>query len=310
VTVRQVADGSGEPTPEVAKHSQSTNIRHAKVSHRRRRTTLVQVARFALVAGVACIWMVPIVAIVFTSLKTQGEVFTGSALQLPVKPALTNFPAAWNTATLGEFGFRSLMITLVKVPVGLICSTMAAFAFSRYRFGWVRPLYFVVIAGSMIPLQIALIPLFGMLLDLHLLNTYLGLFLVFQAFGIPFEVLLLTAFFNQVPRAFDEAARLDGASAFGVLFRVILPLSLPILAAVFIFDFIGTFNELSISLVVLQTNDMWTVPLGMLSFQNGYGNNYTLVSAAVIMSSVPSIIVYVLFQRYFVSGLAQGGLHG
>lgn len=282
----------------------------ARLSGRRARTTVIQIARFVVVGGVACIWMVPIVAVVFTAFKSEGEVFSTSALQPPTQLMLSNFPTAWNWAHMGDYGLRSLLITLIKVPIGIFFSTMAAFAFSRYKFGWVRPLYFVVIAGSMIPLQIALIPLFGMLLDMHLLNTFPGLFLVFQAFGIPFEVLLLTGFFNQVPREFDEAARLDGASAFGVLFRVIVPLSLPILAALFIFDFVGTFNELAISLVVLQTSNMWTIPLGMLSFQQGYGNNYTLVSAAVMMASVPSIIVYVLFQRYFVSGLAQGGLHG
>jgi raffinose/stachyose/melibiose transport system permease protein len=277
---------------------------------RRVRPSFVDVARFLLVLGVACIWMIPIVAIVFTALKSQGEIFTGSPLDPPLHPMLSNFPAAWKTAKLGDYGLRSLAIVLTKVPIGIVLSSMAAFALSRYRFRWVRPLYFVIIAGAMIPLQIALIPLFGMLLDLHLLNTFPGLFLVFQAFGIPFEILLLTAFFNQIPREFDEAARIDGASGFAVLFRIILPLSLPILAALFIFDFVGTYNELSISLVVLQTNDKWTVPLGLLSFQQGFGNNYTVMSAGVIIASVPAVIVYVLFQRYFVSGLAQGGIRG
>jgi len=146
--------------------------------------------------------------------------------------------------------------------------------------------------------------------NLHLLDTYVGLLLVYLAFGFPIEVLLLRSFFNQVPRELDEAARVDGLGAFGRLFRIFLPLSKPILAALFILDFVSTWNEFQIALVLMQSRNMFTLPLGLLQFQEGYGGQFPLMASAVLMASAPAIIVYVFLQRYFVAGLTAGAVRG
>ena len=122
------------------------------------------------------------------------------------------------------------------------------------------------------------------MLNFHLLNSYVGLLLVYLAFGFPIEVLLLRAFFNQIPGEIDEAARVDGLSPFGRLFRIVLPLSKPILAALFILDFVATWNEFQIALVLMQTRTRFTLPLGLLQFQQGYGGQFPLMAAAVIMA--------------------------
>jgi len=256
------------------------------------------------------LWVLPLIAIVFTALKPASAAFTSSPLSLPTHPSLANFSQAWSEGDLGAFGLRSLIITLVKVPLGIVMSTMAAFAFSRYRFRGRSPVFFFLVAGAMIPLQIVLIPLFGFMLSLHLLNSYIGLLLVYLAFGFPIEVLLLRSFFNQIPRDLDDSAHVDGLGGFGTLFRIILPLSKPILAALFILDFVSTWNEFQIALVLLQTRSMYTLPLGLLQFQQGYGGQFTLMAAAVVMASAPAILVYVFLQRYFVSGLTAGAIKG
>jgi len=265
---------------------------------------------FLLVSLVAVIWLVPLVAVIFTALKGPADMFVSSPLSPPPHIRLENFGDAWNMANFGSYGVRSIIIAIIKVPLNLVLSSMAAFAFSRYHFPFKNAIFFVLVAGAMIPLQIALIPLFGMLLSLNLLNTYPGLLLVYMAFGFPVEVFLLRSFFHQIPPELDEAARMDGASGFRILAQIIMPLSLPILAALFILDFVATFNEFQIALVLLQTNDTWTLPLGMLSFQQGHGGEFTLMAAAVVMASLPALLVYVLFQRFFVSGLTQGAIRG
>ena len=260
---------------------------------------------------VACLlWVLPLVAIVLTALKPASAAFTSSPLSVPAHPSFGNFTQAWSQGNLGAFGLRSLVITLVKVPLGILMSTMAAFAFSRYRFRGRSAVFFFLVAGAMIPLQIVLIPLFGFMLSLHLLNSYIGLLLVYLAFGFPIEVLLLRSFFNQIPRDLDDSAHVDGLGGFGTLFRIVLPLSKPILAALFILDFVSTWNEFQIALVLLQTRSKYTLPLGLLQFQQGYGGQSTLMAAAVVMASAPAVLVYVFLQRYFVSGLTAGAIKG
>jgi raffinose/stachyose/melibiose transport system permease protein len=168
----------------------------------------------------------------------------------------------------------------------------------------------VIVMGAMIPVQVALAPLFRLVLNLGLINQYLGILLPYIAFGVPFQVFLLTAYFKAIPRELDEAARIDGASAWGIFRRVIIPLSVPALAALFVLDFVSTWNEFGIALVILQRQDMWTVPLSLQNFKGQFGNNYVEMNAAIFMSIIPVMVVYLLLQRYFVSGLTTGAVKG
>ena len=303
---------SGPGTLSTTPHSRASTATGAARNRRtkhlgaRRRSWAV----FAALIVATLLWVLPLVAIVFTALKPAADAFTSSPLSLPTHPSLNNFTQAWSQGNLGAFGLRSLVITLVKVPLGILMAAMAAFAFSRYRFRGRSAVFFFLVAGAMIPLQIALIPLFGFMLQIHLLNSYIGLLLVYLAFGFPIEVLLLRSFFNQIPRELDDSAHVDGLGGVGTLFRIILPLSKPILAALFILDFVSTWNEFQIALVLLQTRSMYTLPLGLLQFQQGYGGQFTLMAAAVVMASAPAILVYVFLQRYFVSGLTAGAIKG
>ncbi len=135
--------------------------------------------------------------------------------------------------------------------------------------------------------------------------------LPYIAFGLPYHVFLFAGFFAQPsPVSLDEAATLDGCSLFGLFWRIILPLSLPILAAVFILDFVSTWNEFAIALVILQDASTWTVPLGLMAFKGQFATNYGALNAAIIIAIVPVVIVYLMFQKYFVSGLTAGAVKG
>ncbi|WP_343417820.1 carbohydrate ABC transporter permease [Candidatus Flexifilum breve] len=134
--------------------------------------------------------------------------------------------------------------------------------------------------------------------------------LPYIAFGVPYQVFLLNGFFKSIPRELDEAARIDGCTNFVLFWRVILPIAIPALAALTILDFVATWNEFAIALVILQSKDMWTIPLSFGAFQGQFSSNYQLLNAAVVTSILPVLIVYLIFQRYFVSGLATGALKG
>lgn len=270
----------------------------------------VKVVLWITLLAVSLIWIAPVLFIFLTALKTRPDLIATGTFGLPTEIAWQNFPDAWEEANLSTTMVNSLIISFLKVPLGIFVSSLAAFALTRLRVPLGRVFLAVIIMGAMIPVQVALAPLFRLILGLGLLNQYVGILLPYIAFGVPFQVFLLTAFFKSVPRELDEAARIDGASSWGIYWRVIIPLSLPALAALFVLDFVATWNEFGIALVILQRQDMWTVPLSLQAFTGQFGNNYTELNAAIFMSIIPVIIVYLLLQRYFVAGLTTGAVKG
>jgi raffinose/stachyose/melibiose transport system permease protein len=261
-----------------------------------------------LIAAVA--WMIPLLFMIFTSLKSRRDLVQGGPFDPPSALAWDNFRNAWETGQFSTYGVNSLLIAFVKVPAGIFVAALAAFALSRLRFRYQKALLLLFVMGTMIPIQVALGPIFRLVLDAGLLDTYLGLLLPYIAFGLPYQIFLLYGFFKQLPRELDESAAIDGASKFGLYFRIVLPLSLPILAALFILDFVATWNEFAIALVILTSSDSWTVPLGLMGFRGQFGTDYGALNAAILISIIPVVLVYLLFQRYFVSGLTAGAVKG
>ena len=283
------------------------------VTAKRRRGTREKYRRLGLwliLAVIAAIWLLPLIFVVFTSLKSRQELLTGSPFLPPKSLTLENFGAAWRRGHLASFGLNSLIIALIKVPLGLLISSLAAFALTRLRFRFQKALVLLILVGALLPVQIALSPLFTMMLKAGLLNHFAGVLLPYVAFGIPYQVFLLRGFFASLPRELDEAAAIDGCSAFRFYWKVVLPLSLPALSALFILDFVGTWNEFSIALVMLQAKSSWTLPLALQSFQGLYGNNYNQLTAAILISVLPVVVVYLLFQRFFIAGLTAGAVKG
>jgi raffinose/stachyose/melibiose transport system permease protein len=256
------------------------------------------------------VWLFPLVVVVITSLKTAGGMTTSKPLALDSSPQFGNYATAWRDAHMGSYMLNSLLICVIKVPLGLVISAMTAFGLSRFRFRLRRTLFLLVVAGSMIPLQIPLISLFTTLLKVNLLNTYTGLILPYLAFGLPFQVIFLTTFFDQVPKEIEDAAKIDGCRPWRYLVSVLIPLCRPIIASLLILDLVGTFNEFSVALTVLQDNRLWTVPLGLIGFQGTYSSQYTLISAAVVMAVLPILVIYLTLQRYFERGFVSGAVTG
>jgi raffinose/stachyose/melibiose transport system permease protein len=258
----------------------------------------------------ALIWITPFFFMFITSVKSSADIANNAAWSLPTVWQWNNYSDAANVGQLWTSGLNSLIIAVIKVPLGLFISALAAFAMSRLRFRWQKVLLGVVALGSLIPVQVALGPLFSTMLNLGLLNTKVGLILPYLAFGIPYQIFILYGFFKAIPEELDEAARIDGASNWRLFWQVILPLAKPALAALFILDFVATWNEYPMALTLMQTQDQFTIPLGITNFQTQYGSNYGQMNAYIIMSILPVLIVYLMFQRYFVRGALAGAVKG
>ncbi|MFV0358437.1 carbohydrate ABC transporter permease [Tropicimonas sp.] len=258
----------------------------------------------------AAIWIAPCVFIVFTSLKSVSEVMSSGAFSPPADPLPQNYVSAWDRGGFSRAFFNSALVSVVKVPLGLALSAVAAYALARMRNRYNKGLFLFFLFGTMIPFQVMLAPLFTLVNSFGLIDTYVGLLLPYLAFGVPFQVFILHSFFRAVPKEMSEAALIDGATHFTTFRRIFLPVMVPILAALFIIDFVSTWNEFAMALVIMQDKSMWTLPLGLMSFQGQFSNDYGQLNAAIVITVLPAVIVYLIFQRYFVSGLAAGAVKG
>ena len=259
---------------------------------------------------VAVIWIAPVVFIIFTSLKSTAEVMDSSAFAPPQVLATDNYSEAWERGRFGITVVNSAIISFIKVPLGLAVSSMAAYVLARMRVPGGKLVFLAVVFGTMIPFQVMLAPIFGVVNAFGLIDTYPGVILPYIAFGVPSQVFILSGFFKAVPKELSEAARIDGASHFTIYRRIFLPISMPALAALFIIDFVNTWNEFAMALVLLQDRNMWTLPLGLMSFQGQFSRDYGQLNAAIVMTVLPAVLVYMIFQRYFVSGLTSGAVKG
>lgn len=258
----------------------------------------------------AVIWIAPFAFIVFTSLKGNGEIMSTGPFALPTELRPDNYDVAWNRGGFSRSFFNSVFVSAVKVPLGIALSAIAAYALAKMPGRFNRLVFLLIVFGTMIPFQVMLAPIFTLVNKMGLVDSYAGLILPYLAFGVPFQVFILHSFFRGVPKELSEAALIDGAGHFTIFRRIFLPISLPILAALFILDFVATWNEFAMALVIMQDQSKWTLPLGLMSFQGQFSNEYGQLNAAIVITVLPAVLVYLIFQRYFVSGLAAGAVKG
>lgn len=268
----------------------------------------VLVVLWVLLIGFAAVWVAPFVFIVFTSLKSKAAVMATGAFMPPLSLDWENYAEAWARGNFTTTLFNSVLITFIKVPLGVFISAMAAYALSRIEFKGKKILFLGIIFGAMIPFQVMLAPIFQVMNSFNLINTYPGIIFAYLAFGVPYQIFILYGFFRQVPKELSDAALIDGASHFTIFRRIFLPVSIPALAALVILDFVATWNEFAMALVILLDPSMWTLPLGLMSFQTQFSSDFGPLNAAIIMTVLPAVIVYLIFQRYFVSGLTMGAV--
>ncbi len=247
--------------------------------------------------------------VVLSAFKSKREVLR-SGLNPPAELKWENFRTAWEIGRLGEYILNSAAAVSISVLLILLVSTPAAYVLSRARFNGRESLTNLFIIGMGIPIPMLFIPIFGILAYLRLSDSLTGLTLVFVAISIPFTVYLLTGFFASLPSEIEAAALLDGCSDFQAFLHVMLPIALPGVATAAIFNFIWLWNEYQLSLVILNSPDNRTLPLGLYSLQNAmqYTSDWPGLFAGVSIVMIPTIIVYGVLSEKMISGMTMGAV--
>lgn len=266
---------------------------------------LKSTARYIVLILLAIFWLIPIITLILTAIKAKSDFISGLGLfEMPEKIAWDNFYNAMTQGRLFSYMKNDLIICLMKVPLGIFLSSMAAYALTRLKLKHATGWFVFLLLGMMLPMQIALVPISIIYNRLNLINTYFGLFYVYIGFGVSFMILIMHGFMKGIDFAIDEAAYIDGANKWQSFIRIILPICKPAIATLFITDFLSTWNEYLLASVIINDNKLKTVPTGLLTFVGEHGTDYGYLCAGVLISVIPVMVVYLIFQRYFVEGMA------
>ena len=254
---------------------------------------------------ITIIWLTPVITLILTSIKSRQDFYSNISLfELPEKIAWSNFTNAVIQGRLFLYMKNDLIISCLKVPAGIFVEAMAAFAITRLKVKRPTMIFVFFLIGMMLPHQIALVPLNVAYSRLHLMNTYFGLFYAYIGFGISYGILILRGFFRGIPKEMDEAAMMDGCTKWGLFSKIIRPMAKPAVSTLMIMDFLSTWNEYLVGSVIINRNEMKTVPVGLMTFVGENGTDYGYLCAGVLVSIIPVIIVYLIFQRNFVEGMS------
>jgi multiple sugar transport system permease protein len=265
-------------------------------------------ARHLALVPLSAIMLLPLVWMLVTSVETLAQTRHFPPTLIPSGIHWRNFPDAWNQAPFGRFFVNSLVVTGSAVLGNLVMCSLAGYAFARIRFLGRELLFVALLATLMVPFQVIMIPTFLIVQHLGLVDS-LGA-LIAPNLVTPFGIFLLRQFFRTLPVELEEAARIDGCSRLGVLFRVVLPLSTPALATLGIVTFLWTWNDFLWPLIVITSTNQSTVQLGLASFQGAHITKWNLLMAGNVMALAPMLIVFVVAQRWFVRSLAATGIKG
>ena len=283
----------------LAATAETANVR------RRRRLDWTTVASYALLFVLAVIYLGPMLMLVNTALKTSPE-FAKDPVALTTTFSVENFAEAWDKADFPRYLVNTVMYAVIATTVYLAAAFPLSVAIAR-RFvrGW-NGLYLLFVIALFLP--IALIPQFQLILNLHLYNTQVGYILLFLT--NPIGVLILVGYIRTIPRELDEAAALEGSGYLRYLVRIVLPLTKPALATVAILHAIGVWNELVLANIYLTNQAYFPITRGLIVFTGIYGNDWPLLSAAVLMLAAPMVVLYLFLQRYIIGGFTAGSLRG
>jgi alpha-glucoside transport system permease protein len=259
---------------------------------------------------VAVIWLAPTIGLLVTSFRPRSDIQSTGWWETLSTLRLTADNYAEVLGAQGMVGafFNSLIITIPATLLPLAIGCLAAYAFAWMDFPFRDTLFLITVALLMVPLQVAFIPVLQLMKPFGLTNGYIGLWLAHTAFGLPFGIFLLRNFFITLPKDLVEAARIDGASQFGVFRTIIVPLSVPAIAAWGIFQFLGVWNDLLVSLIFAQNRSTFPITRQILTLLGTYGSEWHILAASAFVLMAAPLLVFFALQRYFVQGLLAGSV--
>lgn len=255
--------------------------------------------------------ILPMIWVLVSSFKTSKEIFFSPWLP-PAQMMWENFERAWSKASMGLYFFNTLAVLIPSIFFTLLFSAMAGYVLARFVFPGNRAIFFMFTGGMLFPVVLALVPLFFLLQSIALLDTHIGLILVYVAYSLPFTVFFMTGFFKTLPSELLEAAVIDGANQYQLFFQIVIPLAKNGLVSMGIFNFLGQWNQYILPLVLLTSRQKYVLSQGLafLQHQQRYQSDWSGLFAAVTIVMLPTMIVYTIFQNQIQRGLTIGALKG
>ncbi|MBS4194322.1 carbohydrate ABC transporter permease [Lederbergia citri] len=252
----------------------------------------------------------PLYWIFITSLKSQKDIFTVPIQYWPENISFENYINMFEFSNFQIYIINSLVVSVVAGFFTLVISIFSGYVLARYQFKGKSQVILAFFVTQMIPIFIALAPLYSLMSKMHLLNKLTSLLLIYTVMMIPFCTIMMRGFFERIPASLEEAAMIDGCNKLQALFKVIIPVMLPGIAATFIFAFVQCWNELFLAIMFIDDESAKTIPVAMNSFITKFDIDWGAMSAATIISVIPTLVLFAFFQKYIVEGATQGSVKG
>ncbi len=294
-----VAPGSLDDKGSPAGRSSATRARGPRSG------PLARVLTGLVLWGYAAVAVVPLLVMVVNSLRPTQDLFT-EPLAVPWPLTLEAYGRAWTEGSFGTYFTNSLAITVGAVLLSTAVSTLAAYGLARGRSRALQGIEALFLSGLMLPIHLAILPIFFLLEGFGLVDSQIGLTLVYAAAGVPFSTFVLTVFFRQLPVELEEAARIDGAGPLATFWRVLLPLVRPALATVIVFRFVPVWNDFLFPLVLLRDDSKYTLPVGLTTFFGEYQTDWSTLFAGLVIATLPLILLFLVATKQIVAGLTAG----
>nr|WP_068787359.1 carbohydrate ABC transporter permease [Paenibacillus phocaensis] len=262
-----------------------------------------------LMVAYALVTLYPLYWLFISAFKTNQE-FYEHPFALPKAINFENFSRAWELAGMGRAAINSSIVTVSAILLTLFLGALTAFVLCRFSFRLRGLISGLFVVGMLIPIHSTLVPLFIMMKNVGILNTYWALILPYTCFELPIAIFVISAYMSTIPKEIEEAAIMDGVGYWGIFVRMMLPLTLPALSTVAILGFLRYWNDFAFALVFINKQSLKTIPLGLSIFSDGFGTDYALTMAAMATSVLPTIVVFLIFQEQIMKGMVAGAVKG
>lgn len=266
---------------------------------------------YTLSTLIVVVWMIPLMIAFFTAFKTMDEIFMlRNFWSVPKNWTIENFKTAWIEGKMQRYFLNTFLVTSISVVTTLFLSSLGAFALAWYKFKLRTTILIIFVAGMLIPFQMLLIPVYRFSVVTGLYDSLLGVILFHIAFQIGFCTFFMRNFMITIPTSLFEAAKIDGANAFTIYSRIIMPLLKPAVAALSILEFTWIWNDYLWSLILLQSDAKKTVTIGLTALQGQWISSWNVIAAGALLAAIVPVIVFLIFQKYFIEGLTLGSVKG
>ena len=273
----------------------------------KKKNIIMSLIGYIFLLFMSIIFILPMLFTILSSLKTKLEIFT-SPFGMPKVIQWGNYIQAWKDANMSAYFMNSLIQSEATVILTSIVATMAAYAFARFEFKLNKFLVVLFLLGMMVPIHTILVPISYIIGIFNLKNNIVALVLVYVAFNLPFSIMVMITFMKGVNRSLEEAAIIDGASYFQIYSKIMIPLTLPAISTISIFNFMGAWNNILFPLLFINDKKLRPISLGLLNFSGERGSEYGLLMAGIVITVVVPLAIYLLFQEKVESGLAAGAV--